>query len=139
MQIDDQMVHVREAHDRDAQADGRVEGTARDRPDGERADHDREADRQAVERVARRPLGGRRVEHDIDQGEREEELAEEPGRQVVGDRVGRRRRRPRRRPLDEEHAAAAATAAANWATQYGMASAQVHLPRSVTPSVTAGL
>ena len=83
-QVDDQVGDVGQAHDRGAQADGRVERTARDRPDGERADHDREADGQPVERVARRPLGRRRVQDDVDQGEGEEELAEEPGRGVIG-------------------------------------------------------
>ena len=64
----------REAHGRDADRDRRVERSARDRPDGKRPDDDREADRQPVERVARRPLGRRGVQDDVDQREREQEL-----------------------------------------------------------------
>ena len=87
MQIDDQVGEVRQPHDRGTEADGRIERTARDGSDGEGADHDREADGQSVERVAGRPLGRGRVQDDVDQGEREEELGEEPGRGVIGGRA----------------------------------------------------
>ena len=137
--VDNKVLHTGKLHDGGTQTDGRIERTAGDGTDGKRAHHDREADGQAIERVARRSLGGRRVEDHIDQGEREQELTQEPGCWAIGDRVGRGGRRPVAVPLMNSTHSAAATAAANWATQYWMASAQVHLPRRVTPSVTAGL
>ena len=66
-----------EAHHRHADRDRRVERTAGDRPDGKGPDHDREADRQPVERVVRRPLRRRRVQDDVDQCEGEQELDKE--------------------------------------------------------------
>src|SRR5437899_10347279 len=56
----------REAHDRNAHGDCRVEGCAGNAADREGARHDREPDGQAVKGVARVGLGGSAVKDDID-------------------------------------------------------------------------
>src|SRR5207247_7335687 len=55
----------REAHDRNAHGDCRVEGCAGNTADSKSAGHDRESDGKAVEGVARVRLGGSAVEDDI--------------------------------------------------------------------------
>ena len=69
-------------HRGDPDRDGRVEGPARDVADGERPGQDGEADRQAVVRVARGPLGRRDVEHHVRQREGEEELGDQRADEV---------------------------------------------------------
>src|SRR5437764_14014784 len=64
----------RETHNRNAYRDCRVEGCAGNSADSEGASHDREADRQAVEGVARVGLGGSAVEDDIDESEGEQKF-----------------------------------------------------------------
>src|SRR5437667_7693557 len=56
----------REAHDRNAHGDCRVEGCAGNAADREGTRHDREPDGQAVKGVARVGLGGSAVKDNID-------------------------------------------------------------------------
>lgn len=83
---DDVNPNVREIdqlHQREAERDGGIKRAARDCSDGERADHHRHADGQAVERIAGSVFGGGRIQDNKSERESEEKLGHENQRDVL--------------------------------------------------------
>ena len=74
--------------ERQASANGRVEGATRDAPGADRTAEDREADRQTVEGVAFRGLGRGGVENDGDESKSPDHLDNERSDGIDGSRPG---------------------------------------------------